>query len=103
MLLGSELSNHRWARMTSYVIDSALLLAGVMLMVVTQQYPAVQVWLSVKLGLLPLYVVLGIFALRRGRTKTHRVVFLILAISVYLFMFSVARTHHPWGVFNYAL
>lgn len=102
MLLDSGLSNHRWARMTSYVNDSVLLLAGVTLMVQTQQYPVAQAWLSVKLGFLLLYIALGIFALRRGRTKSHRAVFLILAISVYLFMLSVARMHHPFGVFSYA-
>lgn len=37
--------------------------------------------------MLPVYIVLGVFALRRGRT---RAAFLLAALAVYLFIISVA-------------
>ncbi len=100
MLVRSPWANHRIAKRLSVTIDSVLLLAGVALMVQTQQYPGTHAWLSVKLLLLLAYIVLGIFALRRGRGYGSRATFFFAAIAVYLFMFSVARTHAPLGLFH---
>lgn len=100
MLVRSPWANHRIAKRLSVTIDSVLLLAGVALMVQTQQYPGTHAWLSVKLLLLLAYIVLGIFALRRGRGYGSRAAFFFAAIAVYLFMFSVARTHAPLGLFH---
>ena len=40
---------------------------------------------------------LGTFALKRGRTKGARAVFGVLAMLVFAFIASVARTHDPLG------
>jgi uncharacterized membrane protein SirB2 len=50
--------------------------------------------------LLIVYIVLGVIALRRGRTVAARRVCWIAALLVYAMMISVARTHHPLGVFS---
>ncbi len=100
MLVQSKLANHRFLKRLSYANDSILLLAGVCLMLITQQYPGANSWLSVKLSLLVLYIVLGVFALRRGRRYSSRAAFFFAAVAVYLFMFSIARTHHPLGLFH---
>jgi len=100
MLVRSAWANHRVAKRLSVIIDSILLLAGVALMLQTQQYPGTHAWLSVKLLLLVVYIVLGVFALRRGRSYGSRAGFFFAAIAVYLFMFSVARTHAPLGLFH---
>ncbi|MDX1497462.1 MAG: SirB2 family protein [Salinisphaeraceae bacterium] len=98
MMAGSQLANHPLLKYPSYINDSILLAAGVMLMFITQQYPVAQAWLSVKLLLLLLYIVLGVFALRRGKTRQSRSGFFVAAVAVYLFMLSVARGHHPLGL-----
>ncbi len=67
-------------------------------MKITQQYPVAQDWLSVKMLLLLAYIVLGVFALRAGRSKGQRITCFLFAIAVYLFMVSVARGHHPLGI-----
>ena len=54
-------------------------------------------WLSAKIAGLVVYIVLGTFALKRGRTKGARAVFGVLAILVFAFIASVARTHNPLG------
>jgi uncharacterized membrane protein SirB2 len=56
-------------------------------------------WLSAKIVGLIVYIVLGAFALQRGRTKGARAVFGVLAIIVFAFIASVARTHNPLGFF----
>jgi len=98
MLAGSGLANHAIVRYLSYAIDSALLTAALMLVTMLHQYPFVQAWLTVKILLLVLYIVLGVFALRRGRTRALRALCLLAAIVVFLFMASVAHLHDPRGV-----
>jgi uncharacterized membrane protein SirB2 len=49
--------------------------------------------------LLVVYVVLGSFALKRGKTLRTRWICFIAAVSIYAFMLSVARTHQPLGWF----
>ena len=99
MLLQSPFAQHPAAKWLSYINDSILLTAGLLLMQITRQYPLTHDWLSVKLFLLIIYIVLGMFALRCGGTLTARAGFFAAALSTYLFMFSVAKAHHPLGVF----
>lgn len=94
--------NARWAmaapvRFTSYGIDTVLLLSAIALAALLGQYPFVHAWLTVKVLLLVVYIVLGVFALKRGRTRAIRLVCLLAALAVYAFIISVARTHHPLG------
>lgn len=85
-------------RYLSYTIDTVLLTAALMLASLLHQYPFVHAWLTVKVLLLVVYIVLGMFALRWGRTRMARLGCWVLALLVYALMISVARTHHPLGV-----
>lgn len=85
-------------RYLSYSIDTVLLTAALMLVTILHQYPFVHGWLTAKVVLLVVYVVLGSFALKRGRTKTVRVSCWVAALLVYLFIVSIARAHSPFGV-----
>jgi uncharacterized membrane protein SirB2 len=85
-------------RFLSYAIDTVLLTAALMLATIIHQYPFVQGWLTAKVLLLVCYVVLGTFALKRGRTRTMRTACWIAALLVYLFIVSIARAHDPRGV-----
>ena len=76
-----------------------LLTAALMLATILHQYPFVHGWLTMKVVLLVVYVVLGTFALKRGRTRKLRVVCWLAALAVYAFIISVARVHHPAGIF----
>jgi len=49
-----------------------LLTAAMMLSSILRMYPFVHSWLTVKVVLLLVYVVLGTFALKRGRTARVR-------------------------------
>ena len=94
----------RWAmaaplRWLSYTIDTSLLTAALMLLVVLQVYPFTTAWLATKLILLVVYVVLGSLALKRAKGRGMRLATYLAALAVFGFMYSVARAHHPLGVF----
>jgi uncharacterized membrane protein SirB2 len=86
-------------RWLSIAIDSVLLTAAMMLVSILHQYPFVQAWLTVKVCLLVVYIGLGTFALKRGRTPRARLMFFVVALMVYAFIISVAIAHHPLGMF----
>lgn len=93
----------KWAmaaplRYLSYSIDTALLTAALMLVAILHQYPFVHGWLTAKVVLLIVYVVLGSLALKRGRTNAVRISCWVAALLVYLFIVSIARAHSPFGI-----
>lgn len=96
--LGGQWAMAAPLRYLSYTIDTVLLTAALMLATILHQYPFVQGWLTTKIVLLLVYVLLGTFALKRGRTKTVRVGCWLAALVVYAYIISVARAHHPLGV-----
>lgn len=95
--LGVRLANAAPVRYLSYTIDTVLLAAALMLMAVLHQYPLVQSWLTVKVALVVVYIVLGTFAIKRGRTPSVRLGCWIAALIVFAMIYSVARTHSPLG------
>jgi len=99
MMAGSRWTYHPILRRGSYLIDTTLLGAAILLTLILHQYPFVQAWLTAKVLLLVLYIVLGVFALRRGRTRTSRAAFFIAALAVFLFIVSIAMAHDPRGIF----
>jgi uncharacterized membrane protein SirB2 len=85
-------------RYLSYSIDIVLLTAALMLVTILPHAMFANGWLAVKLSLLPVYVVLGSFALNRSRTPAVRWACYLSALLVFAFMLTVARGHHPLGV-----
>jgi len=99
MLANSGHVNSPWLRYASYTVDTLLLTAALMLTTVIHQYPFQTGWLTMKVVLLVVYVVLGTIALKRGRTRTVRVVAFVAALATIAFLYTVARAHHPLGIF----
>ena len=81
-----------------HVVDTVLLTSALMLTTVIHQYPFSTGWVTMKVVLLVIYIVLGSIALKRGRTKTIRVAALVAALVTIGFLVTVARAHHPLGV-----
>lgn len=86
-------------RYLSYTIDTVLLTAALMLMTIVQQYPFFHSWLTVKVLLLVIYILLGYFAFWKAHTRTIQVGAWASALLVYALIFSIARAHHPLGIF----
>lgn len=98
----------KWAlaapmRYSSYAIDTILLTAALMLVSILPRAIFANGWLVMKLALLVPYVIAGTFALRRGRTPKVRSLSYTLALASFAMMYSIARSHDPWGVFRILL
>lgn len=95
VLAGAGWAMAKPLRLSSYAIDTALLGAGLALLAMLELSPLAVPWLGVKLGLLPIYIVLGSMALKRARSA--RILWFAAAVLCYTFMISVARTRDPLG------
>jgi uncharacterized membrane protein SirB2 len=94
----------RWAlaapvRYLSYSIDTTLLTAALMLLTILPGAVFANGWLATKIVLLVVYIVLGTFALKRGKTARVRLACYAAGLAVLAFIYTIARTHHPAGVF----
>jgi uncharacterized membrane protein SirB2 len=98
--LGAGWAMARPLRMASYLIDTVLLAAAILLAILLHQYPFAQAWLTAKVLLLVVYVVLGSFALKRGRTRTIRFTCWLAAVAVFGLIITIAVLHDPLGPFR---
>jgi len=99
MLANSAWQQNVVLRYLPHAVDTVLLTTALMLTTVIQQYPFAVSWLTAKVVLLVAYIVLGSIALKRGRTRQVRVVAFVAALATVAFLVSVARAHHPLGIF----
>jgi len=99
MLAESPWQRNVVLRYLPHVVDTVLLTSALMLTTVIHQYPFSTGWVTMKVVLLVVYIVLGSIALKRGRTKSIRVAALVASLATIGFLVTVARTHHPLGVF----
>lgn len=97
MLADSRLLHSLFLRIIPHVVDTVLLASAIMLTTIIHQYPFVHGWLTVKVLALFAYIILGSIAIRRGRRKPIRIAALLAALTIFVFIYSVARTHHPLG------
>jgi|SRR5579872_3668529 len=96
-IVDHPLANHPRARYLSYLIDTTLLAAALLLAWMLHQYPFRDAWLTTKVLLLVLYIGLGIFALKRARSRGARIWALAAALATYASIVGVAIAHHPAG------
>ncbi len=101
---GLMIAESRWLqtlalRILPHVIDTVLLTTALMLASIVHQYPFVHGWLTVKVVLLVVYIILGSVAIKRGRTRRIRFAAFVAALATVGFIYTVARTHHPLGIF----
>lgn len=80
-----------------HIVDTLLLLSALLMVYLSQQYPFVLDWLTVKVICLLIYILLGMVALRWGTKRHIRIMAWLLAVSVFFFIISVALTRSPFG------
>ena len=85
----------------SYTVDTALLTAALMLLTILPGGVFANGWLTVKVSLILVYVVLGVFVLKRAKTWRARFGFYLAALGTFLGIYSIARVHHPLGFLAY--
>lgn len=97
MLGDSPVLTRRWLKVAPHVVDTVLLGSAIAMAVMSAQYPFVQPWLTAKFFGLLAYILLGMMALKRGRTKAVRAGFFIAALAAFAFIVTVALTRDPLG------
>ena len=103
MMRENELLNHKLVRILPHFIDTLLLASAFALAFQVYQYPFVDSWLTVKFVALFVYIWLGMFSLRRGKSQFQRTAFLIAAMTTFGFIISVAFSRNPAGFFTFFL
>lgn len=96
-LFGARWPRHAGVRYTSYSIDTMLLTSAAMLLTILPGAVFANGWLTAKLGLLVVYIVLGILSMRAQFPRGRRAIFYAAALLTFFFMFGIARMHQPLG------
>jgi len=92
MMVDSPNLGRRWVRVVPHVNDTVLLAAGITLAFMLRVSPGENPWLVAKLVALPVYIGLGMLALRPGRTKPVRIAAWMAALAVFGYIAAVAVT-----------
>jgi len=95
MLNESPLRQHRLARVLPHIVDTLLLGSALSMAWMSGQYPFVNGWLTAKLFGLLAYILLGMMALKRGRTLAIRRGYFCLALLAYAYIVGVALSRNP--------
>jgi len=91
--MGASWISLKWAKVLPHVVDTLLLVSGAGLVMITQQYPGETLWISVKLGLVVIYILLGIVAFRLTRNRTQMICAWGAALAVVMLILMIAGTH----------
>lgn len=97
VLLGAQMPMSPALRRLSVGIDSALLASALLLLLTLQLNPLAVTWLRAKLLLLLAYIVLGSLALKRARSARGKALAYVAALSCFVLMVMIARSHDPLG------
>src|SRR3546814_16840821 len=102
-----HLSPIRW---TSYTGDTCLLTAALMLLTVLPGALFSNGWLTVTIGLLVVYIVLGVFAIKRVRTKAVTAACYVAALVTFGMVYSseerrvgnecVSKCRYRWSPYS---
>lgn len=95
MMQASPRLQLRWVKILPHVIDTILLVSAIALVTMIQQYPGINTWLNAKIGGLLLYIMLGMVALRFGKTRKIKTMSWIAAQIVFFYIVLVALTKNP--------
>jgi uncharacterized membrane protein SirB2 len=90
---GMSVMNTRWVKIVPHVVDTCLLASAAALAYAIDQYPFVDSWLTAKVFGLLLYIVLGMVALRYGRSMQMRIGAWLAAQAVFFYIVLVAASH----------
>lgn len=82
----------RVVRIAPHIIDTALLVFGVMLAVMIGPE---QPWILAKIIALILYIGVGTIAIKRGKTARTRGIAALIAIAIFAYIVGVAIRHDP--------
>ncbi len=95
MMQDSSFLQARPVKVLPHINDALLIFSAMGVAYLAGLYPWEQPWMAAKLVALIAYILLGMVALKRGSTKTLRVIAWVLALLVFTYIVMVAMTHSP--------
>jgi len=101
MLMDSDLLKRRWVKITPQLVDTLLLVSAVILAIQLRFFPMEQPWLLAKIIALLVYIVLGLVALRFGRSRNIRLSAWLFGLVTFTYIVSVAFTKSVLGWFAF--
>lgn len=92
----SSALQNRWVKTLPHVIDTVLLVAGVVLAAMIGPN---QPWILAKIVLLLAYIGVGTVAIKRGKTPRQRGIAAVVAVAIFLYIVGIAIAHNPLSWF----
>lgn len=89
---GSALLQARFVKIAPHIIDTVLLVCGIIL---AAMIGVSQPWILAKIIALLLYIGVGTFAIKRGKTPRSRTIAALIAVAIFLYIVGVALRHDP--------
>lgn len=96
-ITGSALLQRRLVRILPHVVDTVLLVCGVILAAMIGPN---QPWILTKIVLLVAYIGVGTIAIKRGRTTRGRLTAALIAIAIFAYIVGVAITKNSGSWFS---
>jgi uncharacterized membrane protein SirB2 len=96
MINGTLQQRGEWVRRLPAINDTILLVCGLTMTTVIQQYPFINGWLTAKVLALFAYIIFGLIALRLGKSRQIRINAGIFALLCYGYIVAAALIHHPF-------
>lgn len=100
MMRQSSAAGNRFFLIAPHIVNAGLIGTGIALAITLQISPSSQPWLMAKLIALVIYIVLGVMTFKHPNLKVRKILWL-LALVVFAFMVSVARSKSPWGFLSF--
>ena len=101
LIVGSGAPLQRSINRVSYAVDTGLLIAALLLLIIFSFAPLSMAWLQAKLFLLVLYVGFGALAFRVKYSLQLRWLAYLIALLCFIGMYYSARLHQPFaGIFS---
>lgn len=91
-MMDSPMNAKMWVKIVPHINDTILLLAAIGMLVVGGLNPLDHGWVMAKIIGLLAYIVLGTFAIKRGKTQMQRNVAFVGALAVFVYIAAVAVT-----------
>jgi uncharacterized membrane protein SirB2 len=91
-MMDSPMNAKMWVKIVPHINDTILLLAAIGMLVVAGLNPLDHGWIMAKIIGLLAYIVLGTFAIKRGKTQMQRNVAFVGALAVFGYIAMVAVT-----------
>lgn len=95
MLIESGRLQHPFVRIAPHANDTILFVSALSMAWLLGEYPFAVDWLTAKFLALLAYIVLGHYALKRGRSKQTRTWFFIAALGTLAYIIGVALCRNP--------